>query len=84
MLGDMAVPGKSDDPTEAATGVATRMAIAGTSVSSASDTVDLLEVKNGAASTFPHVPVTATGGTASGSGCYVTDMRSGWDACGCW
>jgi hypothetical protein len=53
----MAVPGKSDDPTEAVMGVAMQMEVTGTtSGSSASDTCALLEVKNGAVSTRPHVP----------------------------
>jgi len=80
VLGDMAVPRKSDDPTEAVTALAIQMEINGTSDSSASDIVELLEVKNGAVSTLPHVP----GGIASGTGCYVTSMRSGWDDCSCW
>ena len=45
VLGDMDVPHKSDDPTEAVTALATQVDITGTSGSRASDTVELLEVK---------------------------------------
>ncbi len=85
VLGDMAVPGMSDDPTEAVTGVATQMEITGTSGSSASDTVELLEVKKTVQYRHFHMCQSLCHwGTANGAGCYVTNMRSGWDDCGCW
>jgi hypothetical protein len=67
----MAAPHESDDPTEAVTALATQMEITGTSGSSASDIVEMLEVNSRAVSTLPQAPE----GTAGG---YVTNMTSGW------
>ena len=73
VLGDMAVPHECDDPTEAVTEVAMQMEITGaTSGSRASDTCALVDSKTA----VPHVPVTVLGRTASGTGCYVTNMRT--------